>query len=128
MESISESVDCIRDFCESNKLDPKQTIAIPFSMEEMLVLIREHCFEENSSDTINVRVLIFKDNVILRIRNDGKTFNPMAYYVKQKFESEGETDITDRLSDTLGIGMVLMMARAIDYRSTFGVNNLTILL
>jgi Na+-driven multidrug efflux pump/anti-sigma regulatory factor (Ser/Thr protein kinase) len=128
MESIAESIEGINDFCSSNRLDPKQTIAIKFSIEEMLVMIREYCFKKDSGDTVNVRVLIYGDIIILRIRNGGKAFNPIAYYMKQKLDMESKSSVIDIMSDTLGISMVLKMASKVDYRSTFGVNNLTVII
>jgi Na+-driven multidrug efflux pump len=51
--------------------------------------------------------------------NAGKYFNPVEYYYAHKDTEAG-------FEKTLGIGMILGMAQQLEYRETFGVNNLII--
>jgi hypothetical protein len=53
------------------------------------------------------------------VRNGGKHFNPVEY-VKNAGEAEE--------AEVMGIKMILALARNVDYRNTFGINNTTILL
>jgi anti-sigma regulatory factor (Ser/Thr protein kinase) len=55
----------------------------------------------------------------MRIRNLGKYFNPVAYYYENKDTEAGQ-------ERAMGIAMILKMAQKIEYRETFGVNNLLI--
>jgi hypothetical protein len=57
--------------------------------------------------------------IIIRIRNSGKYFNPVEYYYENKDTEAGFEKI-------MGIMMILKMARQVEYRETFGVNNLII--
>ena len=116
LENITQSSEGISEFCEQNTLGPKLTMAISLAIEETLVLIREHCFLDKD-DTMNARVLITEDKVILRIRNGGRYFNPLDY---AKDPSGAE--------DIMGIKMILALALNIDYHNTFGINNTTVLL
>ncbi|MCL2126454.1 MAG: MATE family efflux transporter [Oscillospiraceae bacterium] len=126
IESITESAASINDFCDANGLSPGQTMAISLSIEEMLVMICRHSFAKSSNDTMNVRILIYDGMIVLRIRNGGKAFNPVEYYERQSAaDKDYEPDI---FSDSLGIGMVLKLAETVDYRNTFGVNNVTIVI
>ena len=122
-ESITESAAGISEFCEVNNLSPKQAMAISLSIEEMLVIIGEYCFSKDSGHTMNVRVLIYEDMTVLRIRNGGKPFNPIEHYERQ---SAAGDDLA--MTDMLGIKMILSLAETVDYRNTFGVNNITVIL
>jgi MFS family permease len=118
-ESITQSSAGITEFCGLNKLGSKLTMAISLAIEEILVLIRSQSLADDAAATINVRVLIEENTVILRIRNGGKNINPVDYAGNSGEMGEAEA---------IGIKMLLALARNIDYRNTFGINNTTILL
>ena len=113
---------------------------IYLSLEEMLVSIKEHCFPEDETQTISIRILLTpgqtpeKPDIILRIRSGGTPFNPIDYYERHRTEtvSTGELDeldgLLEGLDDSLGIAMIVAAAPVVDYKTTFDVNNLTILL
>ncbi|MDR2070896.1 MAG: hypothetical protein LBP81_05725, partial [Treponema sp.] len=83
-------------------------------------LIRSQSLADDGGEaTINVRVLIEENTVILRVRNGGKNINPVDYAKNSSGAEEAEV---------MGIKMLLAVARTIDYRNTFGINNMTILL
>lgn len=125
-ESIIDSVDQIGEFCTANNLSGKETMLVRLSMEEMLMSIKDHCFKENSHETMDVRILIVKKPddtmIILRIRNGGRLFNPIDYYERM------EKDDPYQLGDALGIAMIVKAADAIHYKTTFGINNLTVII
>jgi Na+-driven multidrug efflux pump len=118
-ESITQSSAGITEFCELNRLGSKLTLAISLAIEEILVLIRSQSLADDDRATMNVRLLIEESTVILRVRNGGKNSNPIGFA-----KNSGETEA----ADVMGIKMLLALARSIDYRNTFGVNNTTILL
>ena len=125
-EEIIESVDKIATFCKQNALTKKEIMLVRLSMEEMMMSIKDHCFAENEAETMDVRILIIKkfDDVIivLRIRNGGKLFNPLDYY--ERLEEEDPL----AMGDALGISMIVKAASAIHYKTTFGINNLTVII
>jgi hypothetical protein len=133
-ESITSSAAEINGFCEANNLSPRQTMAISLALEEMLIMICRRCFEKGSDDAVNVRILIYENRAILRIRNGGKVFNPVAYYEQESAKGQSGPDGMDApdgmetLSDSIGVGMIVKLAETVDYRNTFGVNNLSIIL
>ena len=75
-----------------------------------------------------------RPDIILRIRCGGVPFNPIEYYERHQAETAaaGELDeldgLLEGLDDSLGIAMIVAAAPVVDYKTTFGVNNLTILL
>ena len=126
VEAIVDSVDKIADFCKQNDLTKKEIMLVRLSMEELMMSIKDHCFDENADETMDVRILIIKrfDDVmiVMRIRNGGKLFNPIDYYEKL------QEDDPLAMGDALGIAMIIKAADAIHYKTTFGINNLTILI
>lgn len=135
-------------FCEENQLPPDKSMLISLSLEEMLLSIKDHCFPEDEEQTIDVRILIAPGDVseapiVLRIRCSGEPFNPIEYYERCQTESAFQLDLAAPedlddpeeldsllagLDDSLGIGMIVAAAPVVDYKTTFGVNNLTIIL
>jgi Na+-driven multidrug efflux pump len=118
-EDIIQSSAGITEFCEQNNLGARLTMAVSLAVEEMLVVIRARSLADDGRATMNVRVLIEENTVTLRVRNGGKHFSP-AEYVKNAGEAEE--------AEVMGIKMILALARTVDYRNTFGINNTTILL
>lgn len=140
LEEILDASQRISVFCEDNQLDPERSMLISLSLEELLVSIREHCFQADETQTVSIRILLTpgqmpeKPEIILRIRCGGVPFNPIDYYERHRAEtaSAGELDelegLLEGLDDSLGIAMIVASAAVVDYKTTFGVNNLTILL
>ena len=126
VEAIVDSVDKISNFCKQNDLTKKEIMLVRLSMEELMMSIKEHCFEENVEETMDVRILIIRKKydimIILRIRNGGKLFNPIDYYEKL------QEDDPLAMGDALGIAMIIKAADAIHYKTTFGINNLTVMI
>lgn len=141
VEEIMNASLRISSFCEENELDPSRSMLISLSLEEMLISIKDHSFPEDDAQSISIRILIFPDKeekeptIVLRIRCAGQPFNPIDYYEQRKAETDqqpaDELDFmenVDILDDSLGIAMIVAAAPVVDYKTTFGVNNLTIVL
>jgi Na+-driven multidrug efflux pump/anti-sigma regulatory factor (Ser/Thr protein kinase) len=113
----------INDFCEENELSAKTTMHISLAIEEILIITNEYSMRKDRTEYTDLRIMIIPDEtaprIIMRIRNAGKHFNPVDYYYENKDTEEGR----DR---TLGIAMIVKIAKHVEYRTTFGVNNLII--
>ena len=124
-EAIVTKMDELEAFCEKNSLTGKETMLVRMSMEEMMLSIKEHSCR-NSEAVLDGRVLLIKkegkSTIVLRIRNTGKMFNPLEYYGRL------QKDDPLALQDALGIAMVLKAADVIHYKTTFGINNLMVLI
>lgn len=107
-------------FCEENDMSPKKTMRVSLALEEMLTVIILHCMDSTKESYIDIRILNLGDNVLLRIRNTGKIFDPIHFYEENKDNEEMEEQL-------LGIKMIVNSAKDIVFRETFGINNLTII-
>lgn len=139
LDEILDASQRISAFCEQQQLDPERSVLISLSIEEMLVSIKEHCFAEDETQTFSIRILLTpgkeagRPDIILRIRCGGAPFNPIDYYERhQKQAADGNMDalegMLEGLDDSLGIAMIVAAAPEVEYKTTFGVNNLTIFL
>ena len=122
IEKASEASAKISDFCESNELSPKQTMLIAMSIEEMLTLIINSGSLRGQTDSLSVRLFLLDGSIILRVRNNGRKFNPIAYY------NENITADIERSLDLIGMKYIVEAAEVVYYRETFGVNNLVIII
>lgn len=122
-EAIMESSVKINDFCEQCCLSPKQAMIVSLSIEEILVLMCEHVFEEEEKKSIDVRVCVRDDVIIMRFRFDGKRFNPIEYY---KESLEGSLLEEDSAADCLGLRLITNAAKDVRYTTALGVNNMII--
>lgn len=122
-EAVNASVK-INTFCKENRLDGKTAMMLSLSLEEMLVIIFDHCFEENEMQYVDIRIFVMPGTVVLRMRNGGKIFDPVLYYEKKK-EQAGNGVLAD---DSLGIRLIVKKAEQVSFNRTFGVNNLTIVI
>jgi anti-sigma regulatory factor (Ser/Thr protein kinase) len=120
LEAVNAASENISAFCRENRIPQKQTMYISLAIEEMVLMINEHSLRKDRILYTDLRVMIIQEGlIIMRIRNSGKYFNPVEYYYENKDKEAG-------FEKTLGIMMILKMAQQVEYRETFGVNNLII--
>lgn len=109
----------ITDFCDENTIGPKKTMRVSLALEEMLTVIVSACMDTQKEQYIDIRIKKLGEDVLLRIRNGGKIFDPLHYYE----ENQDDEAMADRL---LGIKMIVKSAQEITFQQTFGTNNLMI--
>lgn len=126
-EEMSGAIDEITDFCMENELDKKQKMLITLSIDEMLHAIAEHSTKDSKIHLISARILLHNGVTVMRIRYNGKKFNPIEYYESRKKDAN-DLDAMLELEDSIGIKMIVDACDVVDYRTTFGLNNLTMLL
>ena len=106
------------EFCEQQEMDPRYEMMLPLALEEMLVLVNEHCFEENEDMYADVRILCSKEEVLLRIRCGGRIYDPVAEYQKRVQNMSEEELLMD---ESLGMRMITEAAKSVTFRRTLGV-------
>ncbi len=126
-EDVAEALRQLEAFCEQNDLPPKQQMLITLSMDEMIHLAMSYSTCESKRHVVSMRVLINPDVLVMRLRYDGKKFNPIAYYEEKKSDTQ-DIDSMLALADMLGMKLVTDTCEVVDYRTTFGINNLTVII
>ena len=105
-------------FAEENGVDENSVYFLGLAIEEMAGNIIQHGFVKGNENYIDIRILVKEDEVILRIRDNCKPFNPMEQYEILK-------DARDPLKN-MGIRMIVKMAKDVIYLNTMNTNNLII--
>jgi Na+-driven multidrug efflux pump len=111
----------ISEFCEESGLTQKQTMLIAMSVEEFITLIIRNNERARVLD-LSCRLTLGEDEISIRIRDRGRMFDPVAYY------REHISGDIERSVDIIGLKYIAGNARLIDYRETFGVNNLLVVI
>ena len=113
------------EFCEQQEMEPRYAMMLPLALEEMLVLVNEHCFEGNEEMYADVRILCSQAEVLLRIRCGGRIYDPVAEYQK-RVQNMSEEELM--MDESLGMRMITEAAKSVTFRRTLGVNNLVVIL
>ena len=83
-------------------------------------MIISYCMDGRREQFIDIRIVKMGEDVLLRIRNSGKIFDPLRFYE----ENRDNEELTEQV---LGIKMIAGTAKNIEFRETFGTNNLMIM-
>lgn len=104
----------ISDFCQANHMDAKQSMRISLAIEELMTLV----VQANSQQPVqfDVRVFSLPNCTGIRVRYDGKSYNPFA----QRFDRD---DL-----NLLSLQMLQVISHDLNYQQTFGVNTVQILI
>lgn len=102
------------DFCVTNHIDARRTNRVGVIVEELSVNIITHGFKKNVENFIDIRLSIVGTDLVLRLRDDGEPFNPVAYLCEVGTEK------------TLGLQLVKEMATDFNYSYILNFNNILI--
>ncbi len=105
-------------FAEENGVDENKVYFLGLAIEEMAGNIIQHGFIEGKENYVDIRILIKEDEIILRIRDNCRPFNPKEQYEMLK-------DAKDPMKN-MGIRMIVKMAKDVVYLNTMNTNNLII--
>ena len=118
LEDVSLSSAKTQKFCEGNELDKKTSYYAALCLEEMCANVVEHGFGLDKKNHLLNSMVIFKPGeVVLRIKDDCKPFNPSEM---------AEMIAADSDADNIGIRMVYNIADDVAYQNMLGLNVLTI--
>ena len=117
-----EEVVCVAEriqrFCLAHGIDRRRAYLAGLSMEEMAGNIVQHGFAADSkSHSVDVRVVHKDSDVILRIKDDCRPFDPSE---RQQLAEDGDP------AKNIGIRMIFKIARSVQYQVILGLNVLTI--
>ena len=108
----------IVDFCKSRGVDKRRSNYAGLCMEEMAKNVVTHGFsKDKKKHSIDIRVVHNEDDVILRLRDNCKEFNPSERVRINTINDEGKN---------IGIKLVYNIATEVTYRNLLGLNVLTI--
>ena len=118
LEEVVEVSRQVIGFCGARGVDPRRAYFAGLCMEEMAGNVVAHGFTKDAKPhAVDIRVVHSGDDVILRIRDDCRSFNP-ADRAKIMAEEDG--------GKNAGIRLVYKIAPEVSYQNLLGLNVLTI--
>ena len=107
----------VMDFCKKRGIDNRRTYLAGLCLEEMAGNVIAHGFpKDQKKHSVDIRVAHTGEEIILRIRDNCRAFNPTEYAGKMEM---------DELGKNVGIHLVWKMASSISYQNLLGMNVLT---
>lgn len=119
MEEVINLSRKVADFCSRHDIDSRRTMFASLAVEEMAGNIVDHGFRDGKKHTIDVRILLKNDDLMIRFKDDGRTFNP-----KERQALINPEDITHNI----GLRLIAGIARDMRYQNSLGLNVLTIVI
>ena len=112
--SLSEVVEV---FLEKHNISRKKTMYAAICVEEMAKNILEYGFNDGQKHSIDIRIVIKGEEVIIRFRDDCRAFNPKKWY---------EFHYPEDLTAHIGIRLVSKISKEFKYINVLKLNNLII--
>lgn len=107
----------VTQFGEVNNLSPKVLFAINLALEEILANIISYGYEDSYEHQINIGAFLEDDELILKVEDDGRPFNPL-----EAPEPDINKSLEDRQIGGLGIHLVKNLMDGLEYRRKGGKN------
>ena len=117
MEEVVEASDKAMDFCLKKNIDKRTAHMTGLFIEETVGNAMNH--KSGKEVLAEIRVIHREDAHIIRIRDNGKQFDPVKWYEQNHPEDP---------SSGLGIRMIMKLAKDVDFIPALGLNNLMITL
>jgi putative MATE family efflux protein len=97
----------IIDFCLKNGLAKNKASHAGLIAEELATNIISYGFKDQTTHFMDIRLNILPESLILRIRDDGMPFNPVAYIEKEAVEESLGLELVKKMSDDFEYSYVL---------------------
>ena len=119
LEEVMDVSRQIITFCDEHGVDARRSYFTGLCMEEMAGNVVEHGFTcDTKGHSADIRVVFKGDELILRIRDNCKGFDPASLYANMSEE--------DDTGKNVGIRLVYKIAKDVNYQNLLGMNVLTI--
>ena len=116
-EDVEQASVAAHDFCMKNGMDKKTANYTALCIEEMTMNIVEHGFSKFNDNEIDVRLIKSHDKMIIRIRDNGKSFDPVKFLNMYRGKAVDPTK-------NIGINMIFSLVKNVNYINTLGLNSL----
>ena len=121
LRELTHVLQLVNVFLEPRELQSKLVYAVNLILEEILMNIIRHGYDDEDSHEIEVQIELEEDEVALTVIDDGREFNPLTIPGPDRSKSA-----MDRLEEGLGLQFVRHMRNAMEYRREGDKNILSI--
>ena len=119
LDDVEGAIEKVHEFCSERGESVKKDMYTALCIEEMAYNIVQHGFEEGRDNCIDIRLTDKSDEMLIRIRDNCKGFDPVKYFEIHKVDSDDPTE-------HIGIRMVFEMVKDVKYVNSLGLNCLTL--
>jgi anti-sigma regulatory factor (Ser/Thr protein kinase) len=119
MNEVIEVSEEVRAFCIDRGADRKQAMMLALFIEEMAGNTVEYGYDSGRKATVDLRFVYHNGSGVIRLRDDGKPFDPVHWLDKNSGEDP---------ASGLGIRVVTGLAQNVSYMASMEMNNLVITL
>ena len=121
LRELTHVLQLVNVFLEPRELQSKLVYAVNLILEEILMNIIRHGYDDEDSHEIEVQIDLEEEEVALTVIDDGREFNPLTIPGPDRSKSA-----MDRLEEGLGLQFVRHMRNAMEYRREGDKNILSI--
>jgi len=111
LRELTHVLQLVNVFLEPRELQSKLVYAVNLILEEILMNIIRHGYDDEDSHEIEVQIELEEEEVALTVIDDGREFNPLTIPGPDRSKSA-----MDRLEEGLGLQFVRHMRNAMEYR------------
>ncbi|MCG6980557.1 MAG: ATP-binding protein [Deltaproteobacteria bacterium] len=111
LRELTHVLQLVNVFLEPRELQSKLVYAVNLILEEILMNIIRHGYDDEDSHEIEVQIELEEEEVALTVIDDGREFNPLTIPGPDPSKSA-----MDRLEEGLGLQFVRHMRNAMEYR------------
>lgn len=116
-EEVASTSQRIQQFCTEQGVDSKTAMFVSLFVEEMAGNAVQHGFQGKKGRLVELRLIMREDKRLIRLRDNGAPFDPVKWLEMNKPESPEES---------LGIRMVIGLAKSVDYLPAMGLNQILV--
>ncbi|WP_458408123.1 MATE family efflux transporter [Anaerotignum sp.] len=113
MEEVMQISSGIYKFGKNRDIEEKVLHKVSLCIEEMAGNVVKHAFKPDEKRWLDLTIIDKPDTIIVRFRDNGAAFDPLAYLSNQD-------------ADAYGIRLIHALADSFEYRRNMGLNNLII--
>lgn len=122
---IAKACEAATAFCDENGVGSRRKMYLNLAAEEILLSLYYNALNRNPKAVIDLYILLDKGELLMRFRTAGKMYDPVtqAKNHKRATEAVSSADFRD-----ITVDAALAACEVVQYSTTFGVNNLTVIL
>ena len=117
MEEVAHTSEQVQLFCRKRGEDEKTAAFVSLFVEEMAGNVVKHGFQGEKSRVVELRLIMREDKRLIRLRDNGIEFDPVKWLQMNAPESQDQS---------LGIRMVIGLAKQVDYIPSMGLNQIIV--
>lgn len=116
-EDVADASERIRQFCLARGEGEKTATFVSLFVEEMAGNVVQHGFQGRGGHVVELRLILREDKRLIRLRDNGIPFDPVKWL---------EANAPEGPENSLGIRMIVGLAKDVNYIPSMGMNQMIV--